>query len=169
MTGVLTVTHKIVKVSSLTWSYASSYGSFRAYNNDWDGRTPLGGQVYGQAYCSHYEITNATSTSQMEAAKYKINIGGQISTYRLLVNDPSFNGDASAFKSAMGDCEIVYELVTPQTYQLTPTEVLTLLGENNIFANCGSILNVTYKADTKLYIDNAISGVDELLGSGVIE
>lgn len=65
--------------------------------------------------------------------------------------------------------EVVYELATSQTVQLTSTEVLTLLGENNIFADCGDIENVTYRADTKLYIDNAIGGVDELLGSGVIE
>ena len=55
--------------------------------------------------------------------------------------------------------QIVYPLATPQTYQLTQTEVLTLLGENNIFADCGDVENVTYRADTKKYIDGTIVDV----------
>lgn len=35
--------------------------------------------------------------------------------------------------------EVVYELATPQTYQLTPTEVNTLVGENNIWSNAGQV------------------------------
>jgi len=50
----------------------------------------------------------------------------------------------------------VYPLATPQTYQLTPQEVNTVLGQNNIFADCGNV-TVQYRADTKLYIDKVIS------------
>ena len=32
-----------------------------------------------------------------------------------------------------------YELATPQTYQLTPTQVKSLLGVNNIFADTGEV------------------------------
>lgn len=39
--------------------------------------------------------------------------------------------------------QVVYKLAVPQTYQLTPTEVTLLLGENNIFADTGPI-NLTY-------------------------
>lgn len=35
--------------------------------------------------------------------------------------------------------EICYELATPQTYQLTPQEITTLLGQNNIWADTGDI------------------------------
>lgn len=41
--------------------------------------------------------------------------------------------------------QVVYELITPQTYQLTPTEVLTLLGENNIFADTGAVEELIYR------------------------
>lgn len=47
--------------------------------------------------------------------------------------------------------QVVYELATSQTYQLTPTEIRTLLGQNNIWADTGDT-TVTYCADTKLYI-----------------
>lgn len=39
--------------------------------------------------------------------------------------------------------QVVYELATPQTYQLTPTEVATLLGDNTIWADTGDV-TVTY-------------------------
>ena len=35
--------------------------------------------------------------------------------------------------------EVCYKLATPQTYQLTPTEVKSLLGVNNIFADTGKV------------------------------
>lgn len=48
--------------------------------------------------------------------------------------------------------EVVYKLATPQTYQLTPQQLATFFGTNNIFADCGST-EVEYRADTKLYIE----------------
>ena len=50
---------------------------------------------------------------------------------------------------------IAYNLETPQTYQLTPQEVKTLLGYNNI-SSTGTV-DVIYHADTKLYIDKRIA------------
>ncbi len=41
--------------------------------------------------------------------------------------------------------ELYYQLATPQTYQLTPTEVATILGINNIYSNTGNT-TVKYKA-----------------------
>lgn len=40
--------------------------------------------------------------------------------------------------------QVVYKLATPLTYQLTPTEVTTLLGVNNIWADTGDV-KVWYK------------------------
>ena len=54
--------------------------------------------------------------------------------------------------------EFTYKLGTPITVQLTPTEVKTLLGENNIFSNCGDV-EVDYRADIGLYIDKKISSL----------
>lgn len=48
--------------------------------------------------------------------------------------------------------QVVYVLDTPQTYQLTPQEVKTLLGTNNIWADTGNT-SVTYTADTKMFIE----------------
>ena len=48
--------------------------------------------------------------------------------------------------------QVVYKLATPVIYQLTPTEIYTMLGQNNIWADCGDI-SVDYCADTKTYVD----------------
>lgn len=51
--------------------------------------------------------------------------------------------------------EVAYTLATPQTYQLTPTEVDTLLGINNIWADTGDV-TVEYRADTSLFIEGKV-------------
>lgn len=52
--------------------------------------------------------------------------------------------------------EVVYELAQPTTYQLTPQEVTTLLGSNNVWSDTGDI-DCGYVANTKLYIDSKLS------------
>ena len=46
----------------------------------------------------------------------------------------------------------VYELATPTTYQLDPVQVACLLGQNNVWADCGEIEEVKYKADVQLWV-----------------
>lgn len=52
--------------------------------------------------------------------------------------------------------QLCYELAEPIVYQLTPTEIKSLYGENNIYADCGST-SVTYRADTTSYIEKIIT------------
>lgn len=49
--------------------------------------------------------------------------------------------------------QLVYYLETPQTYLLTPQQIMTLLGTNNVWTDIGNV-SVTYTADTKMYIQN---------------
>lgn len=51
----------------------------------------------------------------------------------------------------------VYMLATPITYNLTPIEVKSLLGINNVWSDAGD-MDVEYRADTKLYIDKKMGG-----------
>lgn len=63
--------------------------------------------------------------------------------------------------------QVVYKLAEPIEYQLTPQEARTLLGENNIWADSGNILELEYTADTKLYIGEQQSGTSGTLGSSM--
>lgn len=52
--------------------------------------------------------------------------------------------------------QVVYPIATPITYQLTPMEVTTLLGNNNIWSDVGDV-EVTYRADTAKYIEKKLA------------
>ena len=59
---------------------------------------------------------------------------------------------------AANPATIVYPLAEPYTIQLTPQQMETLKGTNNIWSNAGETA-VTYAADTKLYIDGKIAAI----------
>lgn len=56
--------------------------------------------------------------------------------------------------------QVVYELATPQTVTLTPTEVTLLLGTNNVWSDTGDT-TLTYKADGMV---NSLTALNMLLG-----
>lgn len=59
--------------------------------------------------------------------------------------------------------QVVYKLAEPVEYQLTPQEIRTLLGENNIWSDAGDV-SVDYPADTKTYIDDLSIKTVEVTG-----
>ena len=52
--------------------------------------------------------------------------------------------------------KVVYPIATPIEVDLTPTQISTLLGTNNIFADCGDT-TVDYYADTTLFVNKKIA------------
>lgn len=68
-----------------------------------------------------------------------------------LVGICGFKASLAEYKAWLADnpVTVVYELATPITVQLTPTEVKTLLGVNNVWADSGDI---TVKYGTSPYI-----------------
>jgi hypothetical protein len=74
---------------------------------------------------------------------------------RFYVNDRNY-ANVFDFKASLTNMELVYELATPQTYQLTPTEVEMLLGENNVWADTGEI-TVGYLREDSLGTGEAIA------------
>jgi hypothetical protein len=63
----------------------------------------------------------------------------------------------------LSDVDIIYKLATPLTYQLTPTEMNTLLGSNTISSD-GNI-NLTYRADTTMVIEKLTNAIVSLGGN----
>jgi hypothetical protein len=106
--------------------------------------------VKANIVCSAYKTITANDTYGGVTG-----ISNNVLQHNIIVCDMTYS-DAVDFKSAMSGVQCVYPLATPITYQLTPTEVRTLLGVNNLWADTGDVA-VTYKADTKLYIDNKIT------------
>ena len=105
-----------------------------------------------------YAISDAFKTS----ADFWTTEGYGILTNRktIRIGYPPANGDVSALTAYLANnpLTVVYRLEEPITYHLTPTEIKSLLGDNNIWADAGDT-TVEYRADTKLYIDKKIAEV----------
>ena len=52
--------------------------------------------------------------------------------------------------------QIVFELETPLTFQLTQEQVASFLGDTNVWADCGNV-DVTFRCDPALYAASLIS------------
>ena len=131
VSGTLTVNHAIVDLGTLDWEYSS--GIFINYNTQVDLHTKERG---GNAVCSIYQRSPAISASNM--ADYSVQIMGGASVSNAWVKDSRYT-TAADFKTAMQGVQLCYELSTPTTYTLTPQQINTLQGVNNVWVDCGSI------------------------------
>lgn len=107
-----------------------------------------------------------------------LNIGTRVGVNTNNVNDSVFLTKAIYGKTkdewialAM-DVQIAVELATPYEIQLSPNEVNSLLGTNNIFADTGDT-EVEYRADPDLYIQRKMPDVPvddvQINGTSIVE
>lgn len=152
--GVLTVTHTSIDLGTLTWIARSAQSDFRMRAQV----TPIHKIIENDAIlsgkCETYALISAYETYTKVMGLSGDNTGNYIFVY-----DENYNTSesASAFKTAMDGVQLVYELATPTTYQLSAQQVKSLLGANNIFADCGSMKNVTYVRDATTIINYILS------------
>ena len=139
--GVLTVDRAMVDMGTLGWIYRSNLGGMSAALN------PIAKDKF-YAICSVYFFRGAYSDLSDKQCGYVYN-------NHIFVKDADYS-DADTFKAAMSGVQLCYELATPITYQLTPQEVSTIVGLNNIWADTGDV-SVEYAADLKHYIDSKIA------------
>ena len=146
VSGELVVDRAMVDLGTLSWYYVTNDGDPYYYTN-------LGNKKVNSLnmVCSAYKTASTTGTNYL----YDMEVGASSSNIRVFVKDSRYT-DAQDFKTAVTGQTLVYELSTPQTYQLTPQEVRTLLGTNNVWSDAGDV-TVTYKADVQLYIGKRIS------------
>lgn len=148
-TGELTITHKVVEARVSDMNNGEDYPGWRRCGIR---------EVMGANLNKHFNnqivnigssfSVNTTSTNDilyLNPATYGLTQTQWITTYPDLV------------------VQILAEYATPITVQLTPEEIRTLTGTNNVYANSGNI-EVKFKADIQKYIDKKTSGLDALLG-----
>ena len=157
VSGVLTVTHEILDLGSLTWQYNGSFGAGGAfYSTDKNfGYTP--DSEAPNMVCSMYPVKSRNDL--YSSADPAFGVTGNAQTRYATIRDARYT-DPTTFKSAVSGVQLVYPTNNPQTYQLTPTEIQTLLGENNVWADAGSV-EVTYRRDINL----ALEQLEALLNS----
>lgn len=129
-TGVLTINRELVTYDgSEAWSQNGDQGVFIS--------SPAKYRVAGYNYSTNkYKVINYGTADRLT--------DGQ-SCWNSAVNAVQIKDSramtTSAFKTLLASepLQICYYLVTPQTYQLTPTQVSTLLGANNIWSDSGEV------------------------------
>lgn len=131
VTGVLTVDKAMVDLGTLNWVYSASVAQFRA------------------------SLPYAKTTTSTEVPNMKCEIYKTVSYAEMENNDmcisrffASINGinvkdsrytDAATYKTAMAGVKLCYELATPLTYQLSPQDIITLVGDNYIWSDSGDV------------------------------
>lgn len=159
-TGELTVTAICEDMGDFDWTYndTGTYPYFQSDSLPSPARIRAAG-VKSVVACERYKAINNMTATNFKATDYnnQICFNSGISTgYKLIVQDSAYS-DADLFKTAVTGTKIVTS-INPSpgsylVYQLTPVEILTLLGVNNVWSDTGAT-SVSYTADTKLYIEN---------------
>lgn len=133
ITGILTVTHKDVDLGSLSWSRQTGLRPneylFRAQITDI--KTPID---TSKMLC---EILTCVGTDRNALYDVDYGLAPWNNTNNYVTIRISTITDVSHLLSVINGYKLMYELVTPTTIQLSPAQILTLLGENNIFADTG--------------------------------
>ena len=140
ISGKLVVDKAMVDLGSLEWQYRESGSPVAPYfytTNAPDIKSP--GALYTNpinAICSKYPVVIRTSSTFVDGTL--CGDGTVTEVRQIQIKDTAYT-NATTFKSAMNGVQLVYELATPQTYQLTPQQVNTLVGQNNVWSEQGNI------------------------------
>ena len=158
-TGVLTVNKAIIDLGSLSYTkYSVTQGTM--FRSD---------EISGADFAFNstaFVCSNYATAKSASRAEYTISAG---QANKVDIIDSNYS-DATTFKSAMSGVKLVYPIATPTTIQLTPEQVSTLQGTNNIWADTGDVIEVTFGEDIKAYVDaKAADKQDKITVSGILK
>lgn len=158
-TGELVITHGYWELSpDWAWQKSSSYsGGYYV-----SGMSSMGYKANTPFICSHAKT--ATTISQYVSGTCYCD---QSLNFRLMSADSvvqDWKNYITAQANANTPIMVVLTLATPTTVTLTPTEVKSLLGQNNIFADSGDV-DVTYRASASLVIEQLTNAIISLGGN----
>lgn len=138
ISGKLVVDRAMVDLGSLDWVYDTNVSVFYTVGIKNLVATPA---VNTTPYiCNKYVAypSSSRTTLSKSAPDKTFMITSEGVQKDIAIKDSTYT-DATTFKSAMNGVQLVYELATPQTYQLTPQQVNTLVGTNNVWSEQGNI------------------------------
>ena len=140
--GELKVTHKRVDLGTCAWAYNSANKVFTTTFSD--KKSPVSGVI--DYICDSYKSNEPVMgyVNAVAGIQAILNSGYE---RHFLLKDTNYT-DAATFKASLSGKYLVYALTTPTTYSLTPTQITTLLGQNNIWANTGDVTVTGAVAET---------------------
>jgi len=148
-TGELVVDKAMVDLGTLTWLYNNTqYPDWAFFYST----IPSRKAGWNNFINSMYPLTSAI----YDRTKDKVITGTPYySGKNIVIRDTSYD-DAASFKTAMSGVQLVYELATPQTIQLTPAQLNLLTGTNIISTNADD-LSVRYYASGKGNVEGSLT------------
>ena len=157
-TGKLIVDRYLVTLDGTeTWEVNGSTNANRYFYTNIDIPDRLGTTL---PICSHYVgygISTSNTGYGINAAKVSGAMGitcrpGNI--VPVTVSDiPTWTAFLASQYANGTPVQVVYQIDTPIEYQLTENQLSTFLGQNNIWSNSNGSIDLEYRCDTKLYID----------------
>ena len=132
-TGVLTVDRVMVDLGTLTWIKRNTSSGHYRFTANTDIYMPSSTTAVPNIVCSAYP-TISPADSWVGVEGISCNTGAQ----QILVSDESYN-DASSFTTGVNGVQLVYELATPTTVQLTAQQLSLLTGTNIISTDMNSL------------------------------
>ena len=150
-TGKLTVDRAMVDLGAKNWYPSTAAGRTRFRTSITDIERISSPNVRASLLCSNYPTKTANQTYQGITG-----VSLQQNEADIYIYDPQTESMTTAeFKSAMSGVQLCYKLATPIVYDLTPTEVTLLLGENNIWSD--GEMTLTYLADGNASDEEALN------------
>lgn len=138
-TGELTVTKKLLELNVSDMNNSDTYPGWTNSGI----RALLGPDI------------NAPFNGQIGNVGSVFQVNTRFSNDVLFLPPSQYGGlDQTQWKETYPDLVVQFaiEIATPEVYQLSPEEVNTLLGVNNIYSDTGDV-SVKYRADIPLYIE----------------
>lgn len=143
--GVLKVKQKCIDIGDLSFTkdpdgYFQTTSSETSINDAIHYSTDMNPNMF----CTQYKPVKLVSVVNNNATigMYYYSSGNR---NILRIRDDNYaNSTASEFKTAMSGVKAIYELTTPITYQLTPEQITSLIGINNIWSNANGPVEIKY-------------------------
>ena len=154
VSGKLTIDTIYVDLGGQWWAHEFVNGRYRWFA---DTSAFAKNEMGAILCCSQFAVNESPITgSGVDNTITTYSTGG---TYLNCFSKDSMTNEE--FKQAMSGVIAIYKWNSTTEIQLTPTEVKTLLGNNNIFADGGSV-EVEYRADTTLAYNELLSLIASL-------
>lgn len=164
--GTVTVDRGITDLGSLDWSYAETYSG---KNVRW--MSSIGLQAVVKRPAANTQKANAIFTAYENLPRDTVfnnvetnGVGTINSAGNVVIRDLSYS-DSAEFKTAVTGQKVVYELATPQTFNLTAAQVKTLTGLNHISCDAGE-MEIVYRADKYAAKSDFLATLPRLTASG---
>ena len=139
VSGVLTVDRACVDLGSLDWTNGGAMKMFFSMGIRDLVKKPSNNDEIANVLSDRLEPISYSGITFTTIGKVCISTSGSVG-----IVDGNTYVSVTDFKTAMNGVQLVYELATPLTYQLTPTQVKSLLGSNNVWCDTGNIEGSEY-------------------------